>query len=128
MPFLVLLNNKFFMKNILFIIAIVIFISTSCKTKQNISLDKKAVEQIAAKGITLGKISHQYKASGCATVIIINQQGQEKPITLIPKDKLPAEIDKDGTEVYFDYHTLRMKNPEGCNVGMPAEITNISKK
>jgi len=116
------------MKNILFIIVIVIFISTSCKTKQSISPTTKAVEQKSVKGKTLGKVSHQYKPSGCATVIIINKEGQDKPITLIPKDELPKGIDVSGQEIYFDYHTLRMKNPAGCDVGIPAEITNISKK
>ena len=41
---------------------------------------------------------------------------------------LADDMDKDGLNIYFDYQPLKMKNPEGCNVGIPAEITNISKK
>jgi len=116
------------MRNIICLIIIILFISISCKTKQSINSNAKAVEQNSVKGNTFGKISHQYRATGCATVIIINKEGQDKPITLIPKDKLPDDMDKDGMEIYFDYHLLRMKNPEGCNVGIPAEIKNISIK
>jgi hypothetical protein len=49
-------------------------------------------------------------------------------VTLIPKDKLASEYDMDGLEITFNYHPLKMPNPAGCTVGMPAEITDLSKK
>ncbi|MCW3105058.1 MAG: hypothetical protein JWO09_3498 [Bacteroidetes bacterium] len=49
-------------------------------------------------------------------------------MTLIPKDKLASEYDVDGLEIAFNYHPLKMPNPAGCTVGMPAEITDLSKK
>jgi hypothetical protein len=52
----------------------------------------------------------------------------ETELTLIPKDKLPSEMDVDGLEVKFNYRTLRMAQPEGCTTGQPAEITDLSKK
>jgi hypothetical protein len=81
---------------------------------------------MTATGNTTGKVSHKYRSTGCATVIVFNQDGTE--MTLIPKDKLPKEYDVDGMEIKFNYHSLKMANPQGCNVGMPAEITEISKK
>ncbi len=73
-----------------------------------------------------GKISHKYHATGCETVIIINSdEGTE--LTLIPKDKLSKDVDMDGQLIRFDYHPLKMPQPAGCTVGVPAEITNITK-
>lgn len=77
-------------------------------------------------GNTTGKVSHKYRSGGCSTVIIVNQDGTE--LTLIPKDKLSADFDVDGLDVRFNYRTLRMPQPEGCTVGQPAEITDLSKK
>lgn len=79
-----------------------------------------------AEGKTCGMVSHQYRSGGCPTVIIINKTGEE-PIVLIPKDPLPAGIDKDNTLIRFDQTTLRMPNPAGCVKGIPALISNISK-
>jgi hypothetical protein len=59
-------------------------------------------------------------------VIIFTQDGSE--VTLIPKDKLAKEFDVDGLEVQFNYHALKMPQPEGCTVGMPAEISELTKK
>jgi hypothetical protein len=79
-----------------------------------------------AKGTTTGKVSHKYKAGGCSAVIVFMQDGTE--VTIIPKDKLAKEFDVDGLEISFNYHTLKMPQPAGCTVGMPAEVTDISKK
>ncbi len=73
-----------------------------------------------------GKVSHQFKAKGCASVIIIKQV--EGDIILIPKTPLPKALDKNNLEIKFDYRILRMPNPKGCEKGQPAEITNCSKK
>lgn len=80
-----------------------------------------------AENKTLGKISHKYRASGCNTVIEVKLEGDEIQ-TLIPKDKLPKNLDIDGLEVYFNFLVLRMPQPAGCSVGQPAEITDIVKK
>ena len=32
-----------------------------------------------------------------------------------------------GQLIRFDYHALKMPQPAGCTVGVPAEITNITK-
>jgi len=79
-------------------------------------------------GTTLGKVSHQYRATGCATVVIVKRDDSQQPITLIPRDTLSEIFDVDGLEIYFNYHPLKMRNPAGCKVGIPAELTDISKK
>lgn len=77
------------------------------------------------EGAHVGKVSHKYRAGGCETVIIIPLETGD--ITLIPKDKLSKDVDVDGQKISFDYLPLKMPQPAGCTVGMPAEITNITK-
>lgn len=114
---------------------------TACKSKKNTASAASSATSttsssgnnpanssslVTATGNTSGKVSHQYRSAGCATVIICTQDGTE--LTLIPKEKLAKEFDVDGLEVQFNYHTLKMPQPAGCTVGMPAEITELSKK
>jgi len=79
------------------------------------------------QGAHAGKVSHKYRAGGCETVIIILAHDEVAEIVLIPKDKLNKDIDVDGQNITFDYHPLKMPQPAGCAVGMPAEISNITK-
>lgn len=74
---------------------------------------------------TSGKVSHMYKKGGCPTVILLSASPEQ---ILIPKDKLPKDLDKDGLIVFFNYRKLRSPNPKGCVKGNVAEITNITKK
>jgi hypothetical protein len=74
---------------------------------------------------TTGKVSHMYRKSGCSTVIILKTSPEQ---VLIPKEKLPKGLDKDGLVICFNYRKLRMANPKGCMKGTVAEITNASKK
>jgi hypothetical protein len=120
------------MKKIILSVTLIATLSVACKTKEKAtasaaSTTQTAVENNAAPKTT-GKVSHQYRATGCATVVIVKIEGEENPATLIPKDKLPENLDVDGKEIMFDYRPLRMPNPQGCNVGMPAELTNIKSK
>ncbi|MEI6123553.1 MAG: hypothetical protein WCQ95_07975 [Bacteroidota bacterium] len=115
------------MKNHLVIIAVLALLACSCKTKQH----SKPIDPnsgTAAVGKTVGTVSHQYKSTGCATVIIVKTEDAANPLVLIPKDALVAGLDKDGLELYFDYRLLKMPNPDGCTHGIMAELTNIAKK
>lgn len=118
------------MKTVTYIFFILALMSNGCKSKKEASASVPAVttEQPVAKGNTTGKVSHQYNATGCATVVIVKIDGQENPLTLIPKDKLASSFDVDGLEISFNYRTLKMPQPAGCSVGIPAELTEISKK
>jgi len=114
------------MKTSIFVFIVVLSINLACKTQDEIKNDK-SVDIVVNAGTTLGQVSHQYRETGCATVVIIHKEGQ-KDITLIPIETLPEKYDKDKLEIYFNYHTLKVKNPDGCNVGIPAILTDISKK
>ncbi len=117
------------MKLSILILSIAVSVSVACKTKKATSESsstemKQTTEQSSPK--TIGKVSHQYRATGCATVVIIKTA--DNTITLIPKDKLPDNLDVDGIEISFDYHLLKMHNPVGCNAGIPAALTNIKAR
>jgi len=105
-----------------FILCLGFLLIVSCKTtdKQHI-VSPSAMEN---KGKNIGMVTHQYKNEGCRTIIIINK-GNEKVLNLIPINTLDAKFDKDQLKISFDYLPLRIKNPEGCNKGIPAEISNI---
>lgn len=113
------------------IFIIVALFTNGCKSKKEASASTPVTttsEPSIVTGNTFGKVSHQYSATGCATVVIVKKEGQEKPLTLIPRTKLPSSLDVDGLEISFNYLPLKMPQPAGCNVGIPAELTDISKK
>ena len=119
------------MKSILILSKLLLGFS-SCKSKKETTQTSNDVkqtttvtsnEQMAAPK-TKGKVSHQYRSGGCATVIIANVDGNT--LTLIPSIKFVDKFDVDGLAIAFDYRPLKMHNPEGCNVGIPAEIINVT--
>jgi hypothetical protein len=129
------------MKSIIIILALFISLGTACKTKKSAIATTSSTTSTRAsvhtgdagtsatgnnEGINTGKISHKYHSTGCETVIIIHSEDGSE-ITLIPKDKLSNDVDMEGQLIRFDYKTLKMPQPAGCTVGMPAEITNITK-
>jgi hypothetical protein len=98
----------------------------SCNCSKTTTQQKVNNEQIKETTLTAGKVSHEYRATGCRTVIIVSTS--DEPLTLIPKDDLPEKFDKDGLEILFNFRLLKMLNPEGCSVGIPAELSDISVK
>ncbi len=131
------------MKSIITLVAVISMSFVSCKTPKVASTNSittnttlttstnLSTETSSAtgdnQGVYVGKLSHQYKSTGCETVIIIASHDDVAEMTLIPKDKLSKDVDVDGQLIRFDYRPLKMPQPAGCNVGMPAEITNITK-
>jgi hypothetical protein len=118
------------MKTIILFVSLIVAFTPACKTKQKMQTAAADTEMASATalGSVWGIVSHEFKAEGCPSVLVVNTFGQEEPMVLIPKDALPAAFDKEGTAVRFDYRLLRMPNPEGCGVGNIAEITNISQQ
>jgi hypothetical protein len=127
------------MKNYMIVTVLFVVMATACKTKKSGSSASAAkstttttttltepASQAPITGSTMGTVSHKYRKTGCSTVILVKQDDNE--ITLIPKDKLASQFDVDGMVILFNYHTLRMPQPEGCTTGQPAEVTDISKK
>ncbi|MEI6489063.1 MAG: hypothetical protein WCP52_08880 [Bacteroidota bacterium] len=119
------------MKSIL-ILTLLLLGFSSCKSKKETTQTSNEVkqtttvtnnEQMSAPK-TKGKVSHQFRSEGCATVILANVD--KSTIVLIPSIKLIEKFDVDGMAIAFDYRPLKMHNPEGCNVGIPAEISNIT--
>ena len=101
-----------------------------CKAKKNTETTQAntTVKETPAPEKTTGKISHQFRSTGCATVIVVVKKGEADTLILIPKDVLPTELDVNGLQVSFNYHPLRMPQPPGCSKGIPAEIINLEKK
>ena len=115
------------MKTPILVLALVLSFGAACKSKKEAAVSSTKENTASIPKIN-GKVSHQYRAGGCATVIIIPASGGVNEITLIPKDKLAKEFDVDGMQISFNYQTLRMPQPDGCTVGMPADIKDVSKK
>ncbi len=120
------------MKHCILVFICSIFFISSCRSPKDAAVKTAPVisapdpEQPSAAAKTVGKVSHHYSAGGCACVIIISDPA--KPSILIPKNKLPDNLDVDGLEISFNYHTLKMKQPAGCAQGIPADLTDITKK
>jgi hypothetical protein len=117
-------------KNTLFVFLCFALVSACKPQKQgstSAASNTASNEVAAAVGTTSGIVSHKYRSTGCSTVVVVKQEEGED-LTLIPKDKLAKEYDVDGLNILFNYHTLRMPQPQGCTVGIPAEITDVSKK
>ena len=124
--------------NVIYFLAICISMATACKSKQkDIASSAKTepnaktestvkTEPTAVTAKTIGKVSHEYRATGCATVVVI--PGGTKPLILIPKNKLPDDMDVDGLEISFNYRTLKTPQPAGCTKGIPAELRDVTKK
>jgi hypothetical protein len=130
------------MKTISLIISCIIFLSIACNhpketttispsfngdsvatSKTDTTSKTSKPSQLTPK--TKGKVSHQFASKGCATVIVVNSENGEEQI-LIPRAPLEKQFDKEGLEIFFNYHPLKMRQPPGCEKGIPAEITDVS--
>jgi len=124
------------MKILISIVTVCVMMTSFCKPKQNVvtastnadTMQKESDQGPPQEPKTSGKVSHQYRKTGCATVIIVTQQNEERKLILIPKEKLKNEFDTDGLEINFNYYLLKMPNPPGCEQGMPAMISDIALK
>lgn len=97
---------------------------TGCKNKQGMSNNSN--ENTTTTEAYSGVVSHKYKATGCTSVIIL--EDREIQMILIPKDPIDLKLDVDGQKVSFNYRPLKMPQPSGCATGIPAEITDLKKK
>ena len=122
--------KKTFLKYPFLILALILLISASCKPKAAAaSTSKPEVKPAAAneKPKTTGKVSHEYVAMGCGTVVIVPNPIGGDPQILIPSPKL-GDFDVDGQTISFHWRPLKMMNPKGCTKGSPAELTDIIKQ
>jgi len=80
-----------------YFLQVAIFFSiVSCTSGKKTNTSTLTKEEQSKSSKTFGKISHQYKSTGCSTVIIVEGSVLNAPLVLIPKDKLDNEINKDG--------------------------------
>lgn len=107
------------MKYLLLIVISVIVLS--CRSSE----DTSATSIIAGK--SKGIVSHKYSNSGCKTVIFVLGKDNNIIQTLIPVNGLEKKFDKNNLKISFDFLPLKIKQPEGCNEGMPAEVSNVRK-
>lgn len=111
------------MKKIITSFIVASFTIAGCKTKNSVNTQETTVPQK-----TIGKVSHQFRSTGCSTIIIVETKDTVNPLILIPRDPLPKKIDKNNLRISFNYHTLKTPQPQGCDKGIPAEITDPEKK
>ena len=116
------------MKNVFLSFTISCLIIGGCKAKKNTTAIQAnaTVKETTAPEKTIGKISHQFRSTGCATVIVVDIKSEADTLILIPA--LPNGLDINSLEVSFNYHPLRMPQPPGCTKGIPAEITNLERR
>ncbi len=107
-----------------YILFLGLFILISCKSTEK--LDNKTEKVKLTKGSIHGIVSHKLQNEGCKTLIIVVRENQDKPMILIPIEGLEQKFDKDNQKISFDYLPLKVKNPEGCNIGIPVSISNVS--
>lgn len=115
------------MKLLFNLLLVFLFLSACCSEKKS-GITGADIETVNNIGETLGKVSHKYRSTGCATVVIVNGQNSNDEIILIPLDTLASDINVEGIEIYFNYQPLKRMNPPGCNAGFPAKLYDISKK
>jgi hypothetical protein len=111
------------------IYVLLILPSEACKSKQKTETSAPAsistVNNQDTNPKTTGTISHTY--SKCGTVIVVPDPKGGAPTILIPGTSI-GEFDIEGIEISFHYHPLKRKNPDGCMIGFPVSIFDISKK
>lgn len=110
-----------------------LFIYSSCQTVKSIKTKEPvAIETYSNtedSSFTYGKVTHLINTNQCVCITVFNKKSNPSiELILLPKDPLPYNLNKEGTEIKFHYHTLKIKNPEGCLKGMPAVLTEITNR
>jgi hypothetical protein len=121
--------KKLFIQSPLILLAAITLLTSSCKPKKSTAVTSTPSQTTPIanqKPKTTGKVSHEFSATGCGTVVIVPNATGGDPMILIPSPQLGA-FDVEGQEISFHYHPLKMKNPAGCMKGFPAELTDITK-
>jgi len=111
----------------IYIVTLCFFSLITCKSKQ-LDLPKTTNTDTSSGSIkTEGIVTHQYKSSGCETIIMCKPTNGNDTLFLIPMTPL-EKFDVDGLKIFFNYRILRVHYPKGCKQGIPAQISNIEKK
>jgi hypothetical protein len=109
-----------FRAGILSLIILIIF--SFCKAKKTEAVTTRP--STADNQKTLGTVSHKH--GKCGTVVLVKAVGVET--VLVPYPALDKAFDVDGLSIDFTYRKLRMPKRDGCDDGIMAELTDVSKK
>lgn len=109
-----------------FTIVLFVFMNQlACKSKKDTASKTNETEQATNTVKGEGKVTHQFKSTGCGPVIICKKENDT--LYLIPVNPLD-KFDVDGLEIVFNYRIVRVHNPKGCHKGIPAQVSNIKAK
>lgn len=99
-----------------------------CKPKQKTASPAPHASDpgIEAGPKVYGRVTHDYRASGCGTAVMLTDSASQAQIILLPVDTLGV-LDVEGLQISFRYRPLKRKNPLGCRTGFPAKLTDIEK-
>ncbi len=115
---------------ILCLIASVVFFLGCNTSKKNTTTAKEEVVTATDDATKLtGKVTYLVNGNSCLSVLILDaNQDTENKLILIPRAALADNMAKEGILISFNYRPLKMKNPEGCLKGIPAELSNVVLK
>jgi len=101
---------------------LVLLFFSFCKAKRTEAVTTRPSTADNQKSI--GTVSHKHGA--CGTVVTIKAVGVE--MVLVPYPALDKKFDVDGLSIEFTYRKLRMPKREGCDDGIMAELSDVTKK
>ena len=110
-----------------------LFIYSACQTAKPIQTKEPIASETTAAAedptFTYGKVTHLINTQTCTCIIVFNKEASSTDeLVLLPKDPLPDDLNKEGTELKFHYRPLKIKNPEGCLKGIPVSLTEVTKR
>jgi hypothetical protein len=91
---------KNYMKGLAGFIIMSISFAGACKSKEHMGASGTDSQHASEIPKTIGKVSHQFRSSGCATVILVKNVNEEDTLIFIPRLKLD-KFDVDGLKFYL---------------------------
>jgi len=107
------------LKIVLLLIGSLIFLS--CR-----SVYDSSATNIDNIGKNRGVVSHKFRSKGCKTIILVIGVNEDVNQIIIPINGLEKKFDKNNLKITFDYLPLKIKQPDSCYEGIPAEISNVA--
>ena len=101
---------------------VVVSLFSFCKAKKPEAVTTRP--STADNQKTIGTVSHKH--GKCGTVVLMKAVGVET--VLVPYPSLDSKFDIDGLSIEFTYRKLRMPKRDGCDDGIMAELTDVTKK
>lgn len=100
---------------------VVLILFSFCKAKKPEAVSTRP--STADDHTTLGTVSHKHGT--CGTVVVVKSAGPG--VVLVPYPALDKSFDVEGLSIKFTYRKLRMPKREGCDEGIMAELSGVTK-